>query len=48
MGKATGFRELTRETPTRRPTELRVKDWLEVYEPFPADKLRGQASRCMD
>ena len=48
MGKATGFRELTRETPTRRPVELRVKDWLEVYEPFPADKLRGQASRCMD
>jgi glutamate synthase (NADPH/NADH) small chain len=48
MGKATGFRELTRETPTRRPIELRVKDWLEVYEPFPVDKLRGQASRCMD
>jgi glutamate synthase (NADPH/NADH) small chain len=48
MGKATGFRELTRETPVRRPIEVRVKDWLEVYEPFPADKLRGQASRCMD
>jgi glutamate synthase (NADPH) small chain len=48
MGKATGFRELTRETPTRRPIELRVKDWLEVYEPFPVDRLRGQASRCMD
>lgn len=48
MGKATGFRELTRETPTRRPIELRVKDWLEVYEPFPVETLRGQASRCMD
>lgn len=48
MGKATGFRELSRETPARRPIELRVKDWQEVYEPFPADKLRGQASRCMD
>ncbi len=48
MGKATGFRELTRETPTRRPIALRVKDWQEVYEPFPVDRLRGQASRCMD
>lgn len=48
MGKSTGFRELTRETPGRRPIHVRVKDWLEVYEPFPAGKLRGQASRCMD
>lgn len=48
MGKTTGFREVARETPIRRPIQLRVKDWLEVYEPFPADRLRSQASRCMD
>ena len=48
MGKPTGFKELTRETPTRRPVSLRVLDWEEVYEPFPAPSLRSQASRCMD
>src|SRR5512139_3432812 len=48
MGKPTGFKELARETPTRRPVSLRVLDWEEVYEPFPATALRHQASRCMD
>ena len=48
MGKATGFLELTRETPTRRPVQERVRDWEEVYQPFPVEALRGQASRCMD
>jgi glutamate synthase (NADPH/NADH) small chain len=48
MGKPTAFKELTRETPARRPVALRVLDWDEVYEPFPAPALRGQASRCMD
>ncbi|MGI8671199.1 MAG: glutamate synthase subunit beta [Luteitalea sp.] len=48
MGKPTGFLELTRETPTRRPVQERVQDWLEVYQSFPVDRLRGQASRCMD
>src|SRR5690606_23899956 len=48
MGKPTGFLEITRETPTRRPVAERVNDWLEVYEPFPADRLKAQASRCMD
>ncbi len=48
MGKPTGFLELTRQTPTRRPVEERVRDWVEVYQPFPVESLRGQASRCMD
>ena len=48
MGKATGFLEVTRETPKRRPVEERVQDWLEVYEPFPVPALKAQASRCMD
>jgi glutamate synthase (NADPH/NADH) small chain len=48
MGETTGFLKWKRETPTRRPVELRVLDWQEVYNPFPHDKLRLQAGRCMD
>ncbi len=48
MGKLTGFMEYGRETPTRRPVALRLRDWREVYEPFPADHLMNQAARCMD
>ena len=48
MGKLTGFMEFKRETPTRRPVEERVHDWLEVYEDFPVEKLKAQAARCMD
>ena len=48
MGKPTGFMEIPRETPTRRPIPERVNDWLEVYNPFAEDKLRAQGARCMD
>lgn len=48
MGKITGFKEYARETPERRPVAERVKDFLEVYQPFPEDKVRTQAARCMD
>ncbi|MDR3634112.1 MAG: glutamate synthase subunit beta [Isosphaeraceae bacterium] len=48
MGKPTGFMEIPRETPTRRPIPERVNDWLEVYNPFPEEKLRAQGARCMD
>ena len=48
MGKPTGFLEHGRELPQRRPVELRVKDWKEVYEPYEASRLQDQASRCMD
>ncbi len=37
-----------RETAQRRPVELRLRDWKEVYEDFSHDSLREQASRCMD
>jgi glutamate synthase (NADPH/NADH) small chain len=40
--------EATRELPRRRPVEERVHDWKEVYLPFPEDKLKTQAARCMD
>jgi glutamate synthase (NADPH) small chain len=48
VGKVTGFKEYTRETPTRRPVEERVNDYFEVYQEFPDDKVRTQAARCMD
>ena len=48
MADPRGFLTHTRELPTRRPVPVRLRDWREVYENFPADKLRQQASRCMD
>jgi glutamate synthase (NADPH/NADH) small chain len=48
VGKPTGFLEFPRVTPPRRPVPERVHDWQEVYLPFPEEKLRGQAARCMD
>jgi len=48
VGDSSGFLKYTRELPTRRPIPVRVHDWREVYEDFPADKARTQASRCMD
>lgn len=49
MGDPAGFLKHTvRETPSRRPVMLRLKDWKEVYEEFSHDTLQVQASRCMD
>ena len=48
MGKVTGFLEIEREQPARRKVEERVKDWFEIYEPFPEEKQREQGARCMD
>ncbi len=48
MGDVSGFLKYGRELPHRRPVSVRLKDWKEVYEPFPEDHLQTQASRCMD
>jgi glutamate synthase (NADPH/NADH) small chain len=48
MGKLTGFLEIEREQPARRIVEERLHDWLEIYQPFPEEKQREQAARCMD
>ncbi len=48
MGKVTGFLDYTREVPERRPPAERIKDWFEVYHPFPEEKVRTQGARCMD
>jgi glutamate synthase (NADPH/NADH) small chain len=48
MADPKGFLKYTREGPARRPVELRVLDWKELYEPFSDDKLQLQGARCMD
>ena len=48
MGKITGFQEIARETPERRPVAERLDDWFEVYQPFPDEKVQAQGARCMD
>ena len=48
MGKITGFLEYTREMPGRRPPAERIKDWFEIYQPFPEESIRTQGARCMD
>jgi glutamate synthase (NADPH/NADH) small chain len=48
MGKITGFKEIEREVPERRPVTERINDWFEVYQPFPDERVRSQGARCMD
>jgi glutamate synthase (NADPH/NADH) small chain len=48
MGKVTGFLEIRREQPERRKADERIKDWFEIYQPFPEEKQREQGARCMD
>ncbi|MBA3972903.1 MAG: glutamate synthase [Candidatus Solibacter sp.] len=48
MGKPTGFMEIAREVPSRRPAAERINDWFEVYQPFPPAAARQQGARCMD
>ncbi|NNN18908.1 MAG: glutamate synthase subunit beta [Acidimicrobiaceae bacterium] len=48
MADPKGFLKYSRTTPTRRPAELRIHDWKEVYNPFPEESLVTQAARCMD
>ncbi len=48
MGDVKGFLKHGRELPRRRPVPVRLLDWKEVYEDFPEDHLKTQASRCMD
>ena len=48
MGDPKGFLTTRRETPRRRPVDLRLMDWREVYEDFERGKLEEQAGRCMN
>lgn len=48
MGDPKGFMTTPRETPKRRPVDVRIQDWREVYEPQSFEHLQKQAGRCMD
>jgi glutamate synthase (NADPH/NADH) small chain len=48
VGKVTGFLEYARELPTRRDPAVRIKDWFEIYNPFPEESVKTQGARCMD
>ncbi|MBV8774405.1 MAG: glutamate synthase subunit beta [Deltaproteobacteria bacterium] len=48
MGKITGFMEIKRETPPRRPVRERILDWREYDLKMSADQLKSQGARCMD
>ena len=39
---------IEQQKPTPRPVFQRIKDYNEVYQPFPEESIRAQASRCMD
>jgi glutamate synthase (NADPH/NADH) small chain len=48
MADPRGFLTTPRQTPERRPVDVRISDWREVYTEFGADQLERQAGRCMD
>jgi len=48
MGDAFGFLKHGRALPPRRPVPVRLRDWKEVYDPFPVEEARDQGARCMD
>ena len=48
MADPRGFLKTGRETPQRRPVDVRIKDWREVYEEQNFEALQKQAGRCMD
>ena len=48
MGKETGFLEVDREDRAYEDPKERIKNYKEFVVPLPEDKLRKQASRCMN
>ncbi|HEX6892830.1 MAG TPA: glutamate synthase subunit beta [Chryseolinea sp.] len=48
MGQIDGFMKFDREMPKSRDIKERIKDNNEVYTPLDKEKVKQQASRCMD
>ena len=48
MADPKGFLTTDRAVPTRRPVDVRIKVWKEVYEEQAFPDLQKQAGRCMD
>ena len=43
MADPTGFLKHDRALPTRRPVDVRIRDWKEVYEDFAPEHLHGRS-----
>ena len=48
MADPKGFMTTPRVTPARRPVDVRIGDWREVYTDFGTGRTELQAGRCMD
>jgi NAD(P)H-dependent glutamate synthase small subunit len=48
VAKHTGFLEIKRKDPPKRPVEQRIQDFREIEELLSVDELQHQAARCMD
>ncbi|HVB46545.1 MAG TPA: glutamate synthase subunit beta [Streptosporangiaceae bacterium] len=48
MADPTGFMSTRRQTAARRPVDVRIQDWREVYVGMRPADLERQAGRCMD
>ena len=48
MGQIDGFMKFDREMPKSRDVKERIRDNKEVYTPLDKEKVKQQASRCMD
>ncbi len=48
MADPRGFLTTPRRLPPRRPVDVRLRDWKEVYEEQSTESLVAQAGRCMD
>ena len=48
MGKVTGFKEFDREGPQKRPIQIRLRDYSEIYQEWPEADIRDQGARCMN
>jgi glutamate synthase (NADPH) small chain len=56
VADSTGFLKFERELPPRRPVDIRIMDWKDVYlsrangedAVYPVGEVRKQAARCMD
>jgi glutamate synthase (NADPH/NADH) small chain len=47
VGKPSGFIEFNREPPDRRAIRERIRDFREVYQSWPQEKVQAQGARCM-
>jgi glutamate synthase (NADPH/NADH) small chain len=48
VGDPKGFLKIGRKPTPKRTVEERIQDYRYVYEPWPEEELKAQASRCMD